>query len=149
MKIVMTENSSILMVSGFQIDTYIGVYDFEKQRKQKVVIDLEIEIVNQDSFYTDEISDAIDYVEVINSISKLVSSKHFNLVEHLAEKVSQLILNNWPVKTVKINVGKVGVCSNAEFVGVKIKRSATNFSICSSTTDKVLLKKTPNPRELA
>lgn len=118
----MDQGTSYLIISGLQIECFIGIYDFEKNNQQNVSIDIEIDIHNQRSFHSDNINDAVDYSTVVSLVKKVVKSKHFNLVEHLAEEISSTLFAVWDFYSIKVAIGKVGICSDANFVGVKICR---------------------------
>ncbi|MDO6685255.1 MULTISPECIES: dihydroneopterin aldolase [unclassified Agarivorans] len=101
----------------------IGAYEWEKQIKQKLLIDLEMAWDNRPAAMSDDLSLALDYASVSQAVSDLVTQQPHELVETVAEKVAALILNKFSVPWVKVTINKPGAVPFASNVGVQIERS--------------------------
>lgn len=101
----------------------IGAYEWEKEIKQKLLIDLEMAWDNRPAGLSDELSLALDYASVSQAVSDLVSQQPHELVETVAEKVAALILTQFAVPWVKVTINKPGAVPFAANVGVQIERS--------------------------
>ncbi len=76
-----------IMVKNLTLDASIGIHSFEKKKKQKVSISLEI-IVNDDiSFTNHKIENFVSYEFIVNDIKKLITKGHIELLETLSEKI--------------------------------------------------------------
>lgn len=105
----------------------IGVYDWEHQIQQKLVIDLEMGWDNRPAAASDDIALALDYASVSQAVGELVQGQHHKLVETLAEKIAAMLLNDFSTPWVKVSLKKPGAVPNAATVGVEIERSAAEL----------------------
>ncbi len=110
----------ILGISG---DTIIGLADWERLVKQKVQVDLKIQIDARKAGISDDVKDTINYKSISKRIVQFIASHEFNLVEHVAEQIAQILLNEFAVDDVEVGVCKVGALRDAREVQVIIKRN--------------------------
>ena len=111
-------------IQDLRLSVRIGIYDHEKKDSQDVSIDLEIALPGAMALRSDNINDTIDYAEVVKAISELAGSRHFNLVEFLADRIATLLVEQFRASWVKVAVSKIGVIPGVSFVGVSIEREA-------------------------
>ena len=112
----------IIYIRGLEVDTFIGIYDWEQHTRQPLLLDIEIELDIFSASATDDISDTCNYSSVSERVTHYIESNHFNLIESVADRVAQLILQEFKVTKTRIRVSKPGAVSNAEDVGVIIER---------------------------
>jgi FolB domain-containing protein len=87
----MTANS-FLEISGLLLDVKIGCYDFEKNIKQKIEIDILIKFQNiPEIFITDDLNDGIDYDLMIKFIEHYSNESSYETVEKWCYEIFQLI----------------------------------------------------------
>jgi len=113
----------IIFIHDLQVDTIIGIFDWERQIKQKIFIDLDIGCDIKLAATTDHINDALDYKKIAKRIIQFVETSQFQLVETLAEKVAAIIINEFLVTWVRIKINKQGAIRSAKDVGVIIERT--------------------------
>ncbi len=111
-----------LFIRELRIDTEIGVYEWEKNIKQPISIDLEVNTDVDTAASRDDLHDALDYQSIADAITQFASGRHFNLVETVAAGIADLILENFPVTWLKLRVAKIGAIRTATEVGVVIER---------------------------
>jgi len=111
-----------VLIEGLTIITTIGVYDWEKTIKQKLVLDLEMQWDNTQAGLNDDVTFCLDYAKVTNAIENYVKSRQFGLIERVAEEVAQLVINDFFVPRVKIKVSKPSAIPSAKNVAVMIER---------------------------
>ena len=70
----------------------------------------------------DNIEDTLNYKELSKRVEAYIASSEFQLVETLAERIAQLILDEFDVPWLELTLHKVGALSNSGDVGVRIKR---------------------------
>ena len=87
----------IVFLRGLRIETTIGIYDWEKQIKQPVVLDLEMGADVARGAATDRIEDALDYKRVSKRLKEFVAESRFELVETLAERCAALLREEFGV----------------------------------------------------
>ena len=112
----------IIYLSDLRIETVIGVFDWEREIKQEVVIDLEMGTDIRRAAETDALEDTLDYKSVAKRIIGFVEASEFQLVETLAERVADIILNEFNVPWLRLRLNKQGAVRGARDVGVIIER---------------------------
>lgn len=112
-----------VFIQGLKIDTIIGIYDWERKIRQTVVLDLELSADVKSAAKTDHISDALDYKTVAKRLIEFVEASEFQLVETLAEQITQIVLTEFAINWVKLTLNKGEALSAAAGVGVIIERS--------------------------
>ncbi len=112
----------IIFLRGLQIDTVIGIYDWEREIRQTVIIDLEMGTDIRKAAATDDISHTLDYKTLSKRIIAFVEASEFLLVETLAEQISTIILDEFSVPWLRLTLNKKGAISGASDVGIQIER---------------------------
>lgn len=114
----------IIFLRGLQIETIVGIFDWERVTPRKVILDLEMATDNRKAASSDSIEDAIDYAAVSSRIIEFVENSQYFLVETLAEKICEIIIHEFGVPWVRLTLNKVGAIQAASDVGIIIERSA-------------------------
>ena len=114
----------IVFLRGLRIDTVIGIYDWEREIKQSVILDLEMGTDVARAAASDRIEDALDYKRVAKRLIQFVGESRFQLVETLAERCAEIILKEFEVPWVRLSLNKIGAVSGARDVGVAIERGS-------------------------
>lgn len=111
-----------IFLEQVKVQTKLGVPDWERMVSQTIILDIEIGYDLSKSCKSDSIDDTIDYGVVVSRIRETLSQKSFKLVEALAEHISQIILDEFGVLSVKIKVAKPGILPGLKALGVMIER---------------------------
>jgi dihydroneopterin aldolase len=112
----------ILYIHDLRIDTVIGVYDWERRIRQTVVFDIDLSVDVRKAAAADGIAGAIDYGQVAQRVIAFVETSQFTLVETLAEKVAEIIQNEFKVPWMRLKLNKQGAVRGVRDVGVVIER---------------------------
>ncbi len=112
-----------VFIEGLEIQTVIGIYDWERKVRQPLQFDLEMGFDNRVPAASDAIADTLDYKAVSKRLIAFVSASSFGLVETLAERCAQIILAEFPVTWLRLKLSKPGAVRGARAVGVVIERS--------------------------
>ena len=112
----------IIYLSDLKIETVIGVYDWEREIKQSVILDVEMGADIRRAAETDNIDDTLNYKAVSKRVIDFVEQSEFELVETLAERVVAIIREEFSVPWVRLRLNKKGAVSAAVDVGVIIER---------------------------
>ena len=111
-----------ILIKNLIIPIKIGIYKHEKSTNQRVQLNLELIINENKENINDKIENVVCYEEIIHKVKKIASSKHLNLVETLAEKISEECLKIPECHTIKVKVEKLDVFDDIESVGIEIIR---------------------------
>ena len=114
----------VVFIQGLKIDTVIGIYDWERKIRQDVTLDIEMSVDIKVASETDHIDQTLDYKAVSKRLMDFVSNSEFQLVETLAEKITEIILSEFNVEKVKLTLNKGGAVTGANGVGVIIERKS-------------------------
>ena len=95
-----------LLIENLEIDTFIGAYESERKKKQKIIIHLEIFLNKNSKFNTDNLADIVDYSQFRRIIIETVKNKKFNLIETLAHTIIGKIKKNSQIKGIKLKITK-------------------------------------------
>ncbi|GAB4361366.1 MAG: dihydroneopterin aldolase [Methylohalobius sp. ZOD2] len=112
----------IIFLRGLEIETTIGIYEWEREIKQVVIIDLEMATDIRQAAATDDIQHTVDYKSVAKRLIAFVEESEFFLVETLAEKITGIVLDEFSVPWVKLCLNKKGAIRGASDVGIIIER---------------------------
>lgn len=114
----------IIFLGGLEIETIIGIYDWERETKQTIVLDIEMAFDIQKAAETDNIEYTLDYKTVSKRIISFVEESQFLLVEKLISDIADIIRHEFNVPWVKIKLNKKGAIRGASDVGIIIERGA-------------------------
>ena len=112
----------IIFLRELKIETLIGVYEWEKRVPQTLQLDLEIARPSSRACQTDDIKDALNYADIVRYIQSVLASRHFNLLEALAEHIAEILLNDFKAPWVKVSVAKLNAIRGSKMVGISIER---------------------------
>lgn len=112
-----------IFIKNFPIDTIIGLHSHELNTKQKIILDLELQIDSKKAARHDEIKDTVDYSILVEAIQSLCDTKRFKLIESLAEYLCSYILENFNTTCVTLAITKPNALTLTNTVGVVITRS--------------------------
>jgi 7,8-dihydroneopterin aldolase/epimerase/oxygenase len=111
-----------IFIRELRLEAWVGIYKREKLAPQPVQLDLEIGIPPA-VFKSDRVADTVDYAVVVERLKKLFADTRFRLVETMAERIAQLILDELHAPWVRVSIAKVGILREAKRVGVSIERA--------------------------
>ena len=112
----------IVFIRDLRIDTIIGIYDWEREVKQTVSIDLEMASDIRQAAATDDIQYALNYKAVSKRLIAYVENRNALLVETLAEELASMIREEFNVPWLRLRLSKPGAIRGARDVGLIIER---------------------------
>ena len=112
----------VVFIEDLRIETVIGIYDWERKIKQIVALDVEMAFDNRKPAATDRIEDTLDYKAVSKRLIAFVENSHFELVETLAERCAQVVLEEFRTPWLRLKLSKPGAVTGSKAVGVIIER---------------------------
>ena len=141
-----------IFIKNLKLYGYHGVKPEEKEEGQYFVFNVDI-LINKDSFNGhDDLSETLNYSEVIKLIKKINSSNKFDLIETLAEKIAYEIFKlSSLVKKVKIQIEKINppIEEKLDSVGVSYILTSNKFNekIINSKSHTSVLQNNKNKEE--
>ncbi len=111
-----------LFLTGLEVETIVGIWDWERKIPQTVVIDLEMAADIRKAAVSDSIDDTLNYKLVAKRVQELVLESEFKLVETMAEKIAETVLGEFQVPWIKVRVNKPAAIRGARDVGIVIER---------------------------
>lgn len=111
-----------VIIEGLTIQTTIGFFEWEKQIKQTLVIDLTLGWDTSKAAQHDELSKTLDYAKISEEVNTFANANPVDLLETLAERLAQYLLSTYKIPWLKIKVAKPGAVHNTKTVAVEIER---------------------------
>jgi len=112
-----------VFIENLTVETVIGIYDWEREIRQAISLDLEMEFDIRKAAASDAIEDTLDYKAVSKRLIHFIERSEFQLVEALAEKCASIVLEEFPVTRLKLKLSKPGAVRGSSAVGVIIERT--------------------------
>ncbi|MFT7823870.1 MAG: dihydroneopterin aldolase [Sulfurimonas sp.] len=86
-------------IEAFTFDVIIGLLDFEREKPQRVIIDLKASYMYQDNF--------IDYAAIASLIQKELKEKRYKLLEDALLGLKHLLSETYPqINTLSLKITK-------------------------------------------
>lgn len=117
-----------IFIHALKTETIVGIFDWERQVKQTVILDIECSADIRKAALSDSIDDTLNYKAVAKRVLAFVEASSFHLVETLAERLAMLILQEFGVAWVRIVLSKPGAIRNSRDVGVVLERRVSDLS---------------------
>jgi dihydroneopterin aldolase len=116
-----------IFIRALKTETIIGIFDWERQVKQTVIVDIEMGIDIRKAARSDSIDDTMNYKKVAKRVLAFVEESSFHLVETLGERIAMLILDEFAINDVRIVLSKPGAVRNSRDVGVILERDRADL----------------------
>lgn len=117
-----------IFIHALKTETIVGIFDWERQVKQTVVVDIEISADIAKAALSDSIDDTLNYKAVAKRVLAFIDESSFHLVETLAEHTAMLILEEFGVSWVSITLSKPGAIRGSRDVGVMLERTLQDLA---------------------
>jgi dihydroneopterin aldolase len=111
-----------IFVQELRVETRIGVYAWERQLCQTLVIDLELAMPSAKAFASDDFADALDYAAVVKRVQAFASDHPHKLLERFAEALADMLRAEFGSPWVKVSVAKLAPVAGVKRLGVVIER---------------------------
>ncbi|MCP4494902.1 MAG: dihydroneopterin aldolase [Gammaproteobacteria bacterium] len=111
-----------VFIRDLQVETVIGIYDWERKIRQIISIDLDMATDIRQAASSDNIDDTLSYKTVASRLVEFIEKSEYELVETLAEKICTIVLEEFAVPWVRLCLSKPGAVRGSRSVGVIIER---------------------------
>lgn len=113
-------------IRELSVDALIGVYDWERTQKTRLLIDVSIFADLTDARTSDKVTDTIDYAKLATFIQQKAGATQFELLEALGHFLCQAVLSAFAVSSVTLAITKPDILPDARAVTVTISESKNN-----------------------
>lgn len=115
-----------VFIKGLKADAVIGVYDWEREIRQSLLLDLELGTDMKPAAETDDLVHTLDYASISNRLIEFIQMSEFKLIETLAERLASLLMEEFSIPWLTLRLYKPGAVAEADTVGVAIERGNWN-----------------------
>ena len=98
----------------------IGVYKHEKEKPQRVIVNIKILLSDTVNPKNDKINETLNYNLVYTKIKNIAKSQHFNLVETLANQIFKDLISFDKITHLSVSISKPDIYGDCEEVGYKV-----------------------------
>ncbi|MBD3421682.1 MAG: dihydroneopterin aldolase [Chitinivibrionales bacterium] len=117
------EQAAIIRIDDLSLRTIIGFNEWERKKKQEVLINVSMEFDHCRAAQTDDVADTLDYKTIKKSIITLVEESSYNLIEKLAHEILVVIMLDERVRKAAVRVDKPHALRFARSVSVEVRGS--------------------------
>ena len=111
-----------VFVRDLDLMALIGIYEHEKTQPQRMIVNIDLSVLEGDGPQGDDIGHVVSYEIVVKKVEQIIADGHINLVETLCEKIAAACLRDKRVVAARVRVEKPDIIKNARSVGVEIER---------------------------
>ena len=112
-----------VFIKGLKAASVIGCYDWERDIRQTLVIDLELKAGFARAAQSDALDDALDYAAISQRVIAACDAARVQLLEALADHLAAMLLTEFAIAGPRMTITKPGAVPEAEGVGVVIERA--------------------------
>ncbi|HSG31117.1 MAG TPA: dihydroneopterin aldolase [Thermodesulfobacteriota bacterium] len=112
----------ILRIENLRLRTIVGIYDWEKENKQDLVVNVELEFDGSKAARSDNIDDSVNYKTINKQIIEHIENGNFDLIEKIAGDILDIIFKNDKVEKATVKVDKPGALRFTDSVSVQLSR---------------------------
>ncbi|WP_089609418.1 dihydroneopterin aldolase [Dehalobacterium formicoaceticum] len=95
-----------IILSGMEFYGYHGVLKEEKRVGQPFIIGVEMFLDLLPAGVSDDLTKTVHYGEAYLAIKKIVEEENFDLIEALAQRIGEMLLQEYPLQKVRVIVDK-------------------------------------------
>ena len=114
-----------IRISNLKIRTIIGIHDWEREHKQDIIINIEMDFDASKSIKSDRIEDTVNYKVITKHIIKEVESSNFQLLEKLTQFILNIVMENPQVQEATVRVDKPFALRFADSVSIELREKRT------------------------
>ena len=107
-----------------EITCIIGIHPHERSQEQNIFLDIDLDINCNNSNFSDDITQTIDYTIIAELATQLAISKKYKLIESLCHDLNEIFIDKFEIiQQSTITVKKPNALPNAKYASYSMKRS--------------------------
>ena len=95
-----------IRLTGLTVFGRHGVYDHEREDGQDFIVDLRLHLSLRAAAASDDVADTVHYGELAERVAAVVAGEPVNLLETLASRIADLVLEDERIHGVEVTVHK-------------------------------------------
>jgi dihydroneopterin aldolase len=111
-----------IFINDLRLETRIGVYAWEQNLAQPLLVNLEFDLPSATAFSSDRFEDALDYTAVVKRLRTLAADHRHKLLERFAEAIAEVLCVEFGAPWASVRVAKLAPLSGVRQIGVAIER---------------------------
>jgi D-erythro-7,8-dihydroneopterin triphosphate epimerase len=111
-----------IRLKNLRLRTYIGIEDWEQEKRQDVVVNATIEFDGTAAAASDRIEDTFNYKSLTKRFIDFVESNRFGLLEHLTDRLAEMIMEDPRAVACTVEVDKPHALRFADSVSVSVDK---------------------------
>ena len=115
-----------ILIKDLVLKMLVGIHNFEKRKKQRVRFNLVINIDQNLIPNYKDLKSIVNYEQVIKTITRITSRRHYLLLETLAEKIFSKLFENLRIKKILLRIEKLDVIKHTTSVGIELEKTRSN-----------------------
>jgi D-erythro-7,8-dihydroneopterin triphosphate epimerase len=112
--------NAIINITNLRLRTYIGFNPEEREKKQDVIINIEVHYPADMACVTDQVDQAVNYKVITKAVIELVENGHFLLLEKLVADVLEECHRHSSVTFAKVSIDKPHALRFADSVSLTL-----------------------------
>jgi FolB domain-containing protein len=116
-----------IIIKDLLLRGIIGINDWEREKRQDILINITLHGDLQSAGKSDDIDDAINYRTITKQVIQHVELSERFTVEALADDIARICCQTAGVTMARVRVEKPGALRFAQSVGVEIERQPADF----------------------
>ncbi len=113
-------------IEGLEVLALIGVYGWEREHQQRLIVDVELSADLSMAAQTDDVDNTLNYAEIAQGIREFAAKSQYKLIEALASHMVDWLLKSFPkLKRVRLKLSKPDILANARNVAVEFTKEQT------------------------
>jgi len=126
-----TPSCAIINIRNLRLRTLIGFNPEEREKKQDVVLNIEIKYSIDSSVLQDSVEDALNYKDITKKVIEHVEHGRFLLLEKLVSEVLAICSEHPSVRSSKVTIDKPHALRFADSVSLTLEHNASQASVHS------------------
>jgi 7,8-dihydroneopterin aldolase/epimerase/oxygenase len=115
-----------VFIRDLEIMASVGVYEVEHRYEQRIIVGIELDVVDSYDGMSERLSDVVDYSAVCRRVEAIAQAGHSKLIETLAERFAGACLEDPRVIAARVRIEKPDIMPNCRAVGIEIERRRTS-----------------------
>lgn len=119
-----------IYIRGVEVQTIVGVWDWEQKQSRPLVLDLELGLDLRRAAASDQLRDTVSYQAVTDHLIEWCAKQRNQLLETLAEHLARRLFDEYPIQNLRLTMSKPGAVAAAKDVGIVIERRREDYAAC-------------------
>jgi dihydroneopterin aldolase len=112
-----------IYIEALEVFSLIGVYDWERQQPQRLLVDIQLYADLSQAAQTDKVQDTLNYAQVAEYIRRFCHNNEYQLIEALASRLMDALLVEFPIlQKIQLKLSKPDILANAKNVAVEFSK---------------------------